>query len=143
MKADRGARTVNLARTFLAVVVVAAVGVLACGGSSSSNGPSGGSNGFPYTGPSCPPGTQATLTQQTGACGQCVESQCNQPCVVTDCSPYYTCVCGCAKSDTSCQQGCTGKLTASCASCFASVEACFFQACGSVCVGVPLDAGPG
>jgi hypothetical protein len=126
----------------LFVLTLGVGAVLACG-SSSSSAPSGGSNGFPFSGPSCPPGTQATLTQPTGACAQCVAGSCTETCVLADCSDYYKCVCACAQGDTSCQQGCTGKLSASCTSCITSVEACFFQKCGTACLGGLLDAGPG
>jgi hypothetical protein len=130
-------------KIFLAALVAALVAVLACG-SSSSNSPSGGPGGFPFTGPSCPPGTQANLTSQTGACAQCIQSRCDQSCVVADCSAYYTCVCACPQGDSACQQKCSSsKLTASCTSCFAGIEACFFQVCGAVCFGGLLDAGSG
>ena len=134
----------NPSRIFLAAFAAALVAVLACGSSSNSGAASPPPGGFPFMGPSCPPGTQANLTSQTGACAQCLESRCDQSCVVADCSDYYTCVCACQKGDSACQQKCaTGKLTASCTSCFAGVEACYFQVCGAVCFGGVPDAGSG
>jgi hypothetical protein len=130
-------------KLFPAAVVVGLVALLACGGSSNNSGAGGAPGPFPFTGPSCPPGTQATLMQQTGACEQCLESHCDQSCVVADCSDYATCACACAKGDTSCQQGCSGKLTTTCASCFAGIEACLLQSCAATCYGGLLDAGQG
>ena len=131
-------------RTFLAVVGAGLAIVLACGGSNSSGGSPAPGGGFPFSGPSCPPGTQANLTAPSGACAQCYASRCEQSCVVDDCSAYYTCVCACSQGDSACQQQCTtGKLNAACASCFAGIEACFFQVCGAACFGGPVDAGSG
>jgi hypothetical protein len=111
---------------------------VACGSGSSSSSQNG---SFPFSGPSCPPGTQATGGQATGACASCLESQCSESCVVADCSAYFTCACACNPGDATCAQGCIGKNSQACQSCLGGIAACLLQTCGNACFGGFLDGG--
>jgi hypothetical protein len=124
--------------SFAAVLVT--VAAIACGGGSSSTS-SGSGGGFPFTGPSCPPGTQPTGMRGSPACTQCVESQCPSGCVASDCSDYFTCSCACNPTDTACAQGCFPKMTSACEVCIAGIDACLFQSCSGTCLSGIADGG--
>lgn len=131
--------------TAMGLAAVVAAGVLvACSSSNSGNG--GNSNAFPFSGPSCPPGMQATTqpgTSTSSACSQCLQSHCSgaSQCVVTDCADFFNCFCACAMNDANCAIGCFPKLTqGACASCNMTVGQCRTQNCSTEC-SAGVDAG--
>jgi len=125
-----------------ASVVVAGVS-LACSGSSG-----GGSNPFPFSGPSCPagqlPGMQPGSTTSQ-ACTQCLESKCSTEvqCIAADCNALFSCSCACQQGDFQCQARCLqNDITTACTTCLTNtVVQCEFQKCNVECGGYVLDGG--
>jgi hypothetical protein len=127
-------------RIFVPAILVTLAAIACGGGTSSSSSSSGG--GFPFSGPSCPPGTtQPTGMQGSPACTQCVQTQCSTGCLASDCSAYFTCSCACNPNDSACAQGCIPKLAPACQTCLAGIEGCLFQTCGGACLGGVFDGG--
>jgi len=133
----------TIARLFFAGSVAVVTAIACGGGSGGSSSTSTSGNGFPFSGPSCPSGTQPSGMPASAACAQCIDSQCSEQCLVSDCSAYYDCACACAPNDAACAQGCAPQMTQACQTCLAGITGCFFGTCGSSCFGGLLDAGLG
>jgi hypothetical protein len=128
------------------VVVALARG---CGGNSPStnNGNGGGGGAFPFSGPSCPPGSQPTMMpvpSNNAACQTCVQGQCDVlQCITTDCATYFSCACACQPRDLNCLQTCVmSGMTQACTNCIGSkIPTCILQTCGDACGLSSVDAG--
>ena len=71
---------------------------------------SGGSGGFPFSGPGC------TGPYYSDGCWSCLQSKCSAGCAVPDCAAYFQCVCACPNTnDQSCTAACIHD--ASCVTC--------------------------
>jgi hypothetical protein len=121
-----GATTRNA--RWLAGQAIAALAMFACASSSNSGG---GSNGFPFSGPSCTDGAAFS-----DACWSCAQSGCASltSCYTGSCSDYFTCYCSCPAADSTCIDACASSLTSDCQGCLTqtqnSCRACDGQ-CGS------------
>jgi hypothetical protein len=103
---------------------------LACSNSSSGN------DGSTAAAQGCSAGGQSSGTVPSAACTSCIQSSCasESSALHSSCSAFYSCISGCACSDTTCLQACDSKKDAACMKAANAYLDCFAGTCASPCL---------